>query len=327
MRLIQNHSRGNTTSEYAIIGLVLVGTCLAGLSYLASELNGQWQTFGTSIEYHPTAKVANSPPGTQTATLPVKGVSLVDPAKLPSVSMEDLSNPVKTISVIEVAGANGATEQLASVLVSRTQDMLAKGLITENQAGELLKLANQGHYLAEGQKLLEEALQSGQASIRFEGKTYDTNKFSLMLGFNDYASGTEIWTLDPDKVGPVLRHYVKQYQDILRSGLLNNPAVQSQVDSLVMQTGALADALVWRTREVVNSASIQNSDTLNATISAYFKENMVENVVRYTKEGLKGSSITSKPDTLSPSSLTHGNSAELCGLGAGQDSGQNCQER
>ncbi|MCE3235843.1 MAG: hypothetical protein K0Q50_2023, partial [Vampirovibrio sp.] len=230
----------------------------------------------------------------------------------PLISSDDIYTPAKIALIIEVAGANGATEQLAAALANRAQAMLAEGLITKDQANELIELANQGHYLASGQKVLEDALRTGQKSVMFEGKMYTTMDFTKrMVGYKRDTQAKENWALNPELASPILKPFSEKYHMILQGGILNNDEVETQVKDLVIQIGVLADALVWSSEDVLRG----DQDNMNTIIAGHFAENV------------DGAPLTTSLDKTSTSSLTDKNSAKICGLGAGQDSGRNCQEQ
>ena len=312
MCLAHTYGNGNVVSEYALIGLILAGVCAAGLTGLGSAMNGQIQAFGISIGSPIPAKATSVNVPKPSDNLKAGGSVSVTPSTAPLISSDDVYTPAKTALIIEVAGANGATEQLAAALANRAQAMLAEGLITKDQANELIELANQGHYLASGQKVLEDALRTGQKSVMFEGKMYTTMDFTKrMVGYKRDTQAKENWALNPELASPILKPFSEKYYMILQGGILNNDEVETQVKDLVIQIGVLADALVWSSEDVLRG----DQDNMNTIIAGHFAENV------------EGAPLATSLDKTSTSSLTDKNSAKICGLGAGQDSGRNCQEQ
>lgn len=301
-------------SEYALIGLLLVGGCLVGLLRFGHALNGQWQAFGTAMAYHPSSKITNAAPEIQATPLPAKVAEASQVSEPPSTPVKSVLSPANTASVIAVSGANGATEQLAIALESRAQAMLVEGLITTEQSNDLMELANRGHYLASGQKLLENALRNGQKTIQFEGKTYKIKDFTNILGYKRATKAKENWELNPQLASPVLKPFAEQYQAILQGGTLKNEAVKSQVTDLAIQIGALADALVWSSGQIIADGA-SSGQGVYSVIAGHFDDNM---------QGAPMAASGKRPAT---SVLTDGNSVKICGLGNGRDSGKNCGPR
>lgn len=179
----------------------------------------------------------------------------------------------------------------------------------------LYKLANNGHSLANGQALFENALKAGEKSVAFEGQNYNLLNFANMLGYTKDTTQQENWSLNPDIAGPVVRPFSETYQEVLQSGMLTDPNVKNQVNDIALQIGSLVDAFTWSANGAfgMNYASNQSLvDDFSASLVEHFKTN------------LSGAPIAQWSPSANASDFTHQGSASICTAGSGKDDGKAC---
>jgi hypothetical protein len=174
----------------------------------------------------------------------------------------------------------------------------------------LLILANQGHAIADAEKSLEDAIAQGKTQAVLNGTTYDISKLAQGLGI-DVAPGSGVWKLSSVSAQPLMMPFVQQYQTIVQMGLLDNPIIQQQIDALSYQIAATGDAVSW------------NFNTLNSQGAPIDPDKFRSGTVQDFSFDLSATPISqSKPMTASVASNL--NSAQICSIGSGQDSGKSC---
>lgn len=311
---IRSSLPGVTLAEYCLIGLLMAGLVVVGLMRLGTSLNGNLDNLHQSMRYKRSPIVASAPAPLQMGMIP--SPSIPKKAKNTPGTPAGTVTPAQTNNAIMVTGVNGATNLLSDTLVDKARQLLADGLITQEQANLLIDLSNQGHYLASAQKLFEEAVATGQPNVVFEGKTYTVRDFGSMITYNKSTTKKENWALDSGMSNEILKGFTQKYQDVLASGLLDNPEVKAQIDPLAMQIGSLADALVWGGEDVLTGKSDAGSysdpgTALKAIVAQHFDGNT---------EGLfKQLAVTPV------SNITNGNAGQICSVGAASDNGQQCR--
>ncbi len=311
--LTRKRNSGNAMTEYSLIGLLVLTVCIGGLMNLGNGLQDNLGGFGKSLAY--SQKAAPSALPTVNVVSPAAAVPSSSSLQAKPAQKVDLGTPAQTSETLQVSGANGATNELADALASRTDKLLATGEITQAQANLLYKLSNNGHSLANGQALFENALKAGQKSVAFEGKTYKLRDFANMLGYTKDTTQQENWSLNPDIAGPVMKPFSETYQEILQSGMLTDPNVKQQVNDITLQIGSLVDAFTWSANGAfdMNYASNQSLvDDFSASLVEHFKTN------------LNGAPIAQWSLPANASDFTHQGSASICGAGSGKDSGKAC---
>jgi len=247
----------------------------------------------------------------------------IDPAKLASnIVQNGVANGTtassgtvsNTSQMIMVSGANGATDYLASTLTQRTEALLASGAITQEQANELYKLANAGHNLASAQTVLENALATGQTSITVNNQSYSLQEYAYQLGYKVSTSAVQNWQVNPGDANTFLEPFAQQYALVKQSPAMQDPQVGQQVSSLVMQIGALSDAINWSFCETCGTKPPTNLSDFSKLTATHFESNMQNAPI---------SSVTQVASN-GATSLTNTNSAGICKAGSGKDAGSSC---
>ena len=204
---------------------------------------------------------------------------------------------------VQTIGANGATELLSDQLEILAKQLLAEGAITEKQANALIFLANKGHTLADLEKGLENTLNNGKNAnaIRENQIVMDVRNFRQNgdpLGTKDTQSYNGVLDLvgkmdveiATGKPSSNLLWFQNAWDDAKRSGAMANPNVKAIVNQLA---GTIYD--------IANEVGKVTKDFARDKISS--------------------------PTNVMPlvaSQQTHDNSAGICTVGNGQDSGIHC---
>lgn len=302
---------GNTIAEYALIGLLIGGVCIAALVQLGGNLNKNANGLHHSLAYKP---YGGTPVASANPSAPGSGGS-ADPgsAVVPGNLGELLqsANFQGVQEAIQVSGANGATDQLASTMKAYVEQLLADGKLTDDQASILTRLANEGHALAGAEKLLEDATMSGSSNITFNGQTYSVADFSEMFGVDPgkgiAATAKNMSSADAKALSAP---FIDLYNQAKSSGALSDPAVASVIDSLSGQIYVMSDLAKWNAKGVANGSISKD---------AYFRDMSYGYVTAIQQTGVSDVPAQAISDT------THGNSSQICATGAGTDSGTNCK--
>ena len=201
--------------------------------------------------------------------------------------------------VIQTAGANGGTETLATALTKYIDQLKAAGNLTPDQINTLTQLANAGHDMANAEKALKDAVDGGQSSVTYNGKSYSVADFTAQFGFIGSIGINAANTMDPTNAMPQLAPFMNLYAQAKANGSLTDPAVSDQVTYLSKQIAALSDLAKYNT-------------TTSPTDLSY----------GYTT-AMQQLALQNPPASISDA--THGNSAGICQSGgSGKDSGTNC---
>jgi len=316
--------KGTSIVEYGLMGLLCtfcgvglftlgihIQHLLEGSSRQAASANN---TFVSQILGSPVSAATMKNPNASTANGNNAALPLSTLISLPSYNNAQTAPQTP----LQLSGANGMTEQLASTLTANASNMLAAGEITQAQANLLIALADQGHILAQNQSLFENALKSGQKSIAYKGKTYSLADFANQLAFNANTSSTQNWQLNPTQTSPLLQPFAQIYQEVQQSGMLNNPQVQQQVSSVAIQIGALSDALGWSADDVLGkNSTVSPADAYTIYQSA---------LATHFQTDMEGAPINGNQDSnvQSASVATTTHSITICNAGSGQDNGSTC---
>lgn len=313
---------GNTLAEYGLIGLLVLMVCGAALGQLGFSLHGQFNNFQQSLAFKPKPKATAPGSGNK---IPVKNSpasfvagtdgTLRNPkifAPEGVIVSEVWTSPKETAQRIQVAGANGTTREMLASFEKWIQQMRDAGEIDDTQANKLQKMANDGHYLANAEKALEDALSQGQTRFTFEGKQYSAAQMAHEIGLEP-DSGSSNWDLDPTYSKAIIAPLATSYQQAKVDGTLSNPVVKQKVSELMMQIAAASDALSWNTDVALKSGANLQSAQFNQTTASYFEKNLHGAVVK----------ISSK--ATSASGLTRENSNQFCQMGSGKVQGQRCK--
>lgn len=203
-----------------------------------------------------------------------------------------LSAPTDLARSIETLGANGTTLMLAQSLHALGQQLLEQGKITQAGANALSALANQGHQIAAVESAIESvAAQSGgdvdafrNTPVTYNGQTY-ANGYELSVGLIGTTNGSNGYEFAPE-----VDKFWSLYSDLWGAGVMNDPGVKELVAYHVQTIHNIAD----NTRVVGYNMLNHNTGTPDQ-----FNE-------------------------INASKYTNNQSASICNLGGGLDSGVSC---
>jgi len=200
--------------------------------------------------------------------------------------------------IIQTAGANGATDSLASSMEALAAQLLADGKITQDQANLLQQLAQAGHDMAGAEAALQNAVNSGAGTVTYNGQTYAVADFQAQFGFDNSIGINAASTMNSSAAMAQLQPFMSLYDQVAASGILSNPDVGGVVTDMSKQIASLSDLQKWNT-------------TTSATdlTSAYV-----------TAMGQVG--VTDSSGTIA--GATNAGSGVICGTGGGADSGTSC---
>ena len=251
-------ARGNTITEYALIGALVVCLALTGLNAMGATLKDLYTNMvptapapviaGTSGTTSGGASGGNT---TSPGLPPLSGLSAAEMAAL----QEPLSKRLQT------TGANGSTNMLADYLQSVAQQKLAEGKITQDQANTIIALANQAHQLASVESLLEMGLKQANGNydtfmnsqFTVNGQTYNgadlTGLLSMHQGIPSGATSMdELQNIISNASGvpseSTLKAFLDLYSSVEASGALNDPDIKAIVDQASQQVTYLSDSMV-----------------------------------------------------------------------------------
>jgi hypothetical protein len=240
------HQTGNTILEYSLIGLLIALGCMVGcLSFgknFANAISGLKTEMSTrnqlAIEASKNAKMLSS-------TNPSSGSSGTS-SKLGLTSEEQTLLEQPLSDKLQTTGANGTTELLAKQLELLAAQLLADGKITEEQSDAILRLANQGHYMAHLESLIEQA--SGQSTVVMDGQTYSTWDLASRLGFMaippDGFATADVFSSDYTGNQEVeLAKFIALYKEVMASGAASDPLVSSTILNASVQIVNIGESM------------------------------------------------------------------------------------
>lgn len=310
---------GQSVSEYAIIGALITVICLPALVLLNGHFNQDLQGFtGALSKQSPVIKTLHAPTagGSPVTNTAASAVSLSTANGVKIQLSPELSLPLS--QTITTLGANGSTTLLANNIQAIAQELLATGAITEQQYNALTKLSNQGHLLAEMMGAMDEAAQrkeyASTDAFFYEEPIYvngqKTTPYDVwnQLGYLPPDGAYKYAT--PDRELPQGQTYTEIPADPLQPPRPASSTMQKFIDlySQANQSGALQDPTV---KAVVEHLSQQIALTTEAVVQAHGDAFM-----HYTPISQAASGAASK--------VTHVDSAGICSVGQGTDSGVHC---
>jgi polyhydroxyalkanoate synthesis regulator phasin len=241
---------GQTLSEYTLVGCLVSVVAIVGLIGLGGNLDEAMRRILPS----PSQKAVASPAVTAAvpAPLPMDGpipVSLTGQTVLVDMA------PVNAKNNIQTAGVNGTTTLLANQLIAIEQDLAQNGELTPEQASLFSNLANQGHRMANIERLVEQAATMAtdtesyrQVRLTLDGQQYAPDELHNMLGWKDahmhafmLTSPEAAINMLPEKQSVELKTFLSMYSALAQSNALQNPQVKASVDQLVTQIAFLSD--------------------------------------------------------------------------------------
>jgi len=208
------------------------------------------------------------------------------------VSVTGISN------IIQTAGANGATDSLASSMEALAKQLLASGKISQDQANLIQQLAQAGHDMAGAEAALQSAVKSGSGTVTHNGQTYAVADFQAQFGFDNGVGINAASSMSSSSAMAQLQPFMNLYDKVQASGALSDPTTASVVTNISKQIASLSDLAKW------------NTTTSELDLSYAY----------VTAMGQVG--VTDAPTSISDA--THGGSTVICGAGAGTDSGTSC---
>lgn len=341
--------QGQSVSEYAIPLALLAVVAIGILSAIGNNVSGMFA--GTIKVKTPVQSVQSLGAPTTTASLlgtssPQQAAAIsssVGPAAPGTYNLSlRLSNgaqlqltgyPSNISESIETIGTNGTTEKLLAVLEQTIAKLEASGA-DPVELQNLKNLANAGHKIAKSQADIEISYQDGGPRFynRFNpeasrlglqgvnalnfcpycgatGNTVPLNREELAV-YNQLAN-KNVPYVDEDQggtayrnyAGPDLYQFIKEYTLATKTGLLrDNPEVKAIV-------AALSQPIMVSSADM--SKNIQGVSALGGCDN-------------YENLNNVACSIKTMREQTAYSVETHGNSAQICATGNGQDSGIHC---
>lgn len=224
MQMSRQHEHGQSLTEYGVIAALIAVVSVGGIL----ALNDGIQEGMDSLFSRGNSGPAPLTPVLAATSLPsssLEGTTGGNPAQAQSPTTTNdgtgtgnvnltLSNgqtlaldinAVDTGQMIETAGANGATQLLASQLEQVAQQLLAQNLVTPAEASQLTALANQAYKYAEIQSILMEQTHKYGTDvhalydnpIKYNGKTYiDPDDLANLLGETNTGPGAEMLKME-----------------------------------------------------------------------------------------------------------------------------------
>jgi Flp pilus assembly pilin Flp len=291
--------KGTTITEYTIIAVVVLIATVGlwtqianGFTDKMSKTRDDFKSRISSAQKQAAADAAAAAAAAKTASSalpPAPGSSaVVGPVSVSGVS-----------SIIQTAGANGATDSLASSMEALTAQLLAAGKITQAQANLIEQLAQAGHTMASGEAALKSAVDSGASTVTFNGQTYSVADFQAQFGF-DNSEGAVAGASNLETSHPMaqLQPFVDLYHQVEKSGALSDPTADVVVTGITQEIASLSDLAKWNT--TTDPADL---------VSAYVTQ-------------IQDIGVPDIPTTIS--GATDQGSTVLCGAGGGADSGTSC---
>jgi hypothetical protein len=247
--------RGNNIIEYALVGALVIVVSITGLQLIGQHFNSALAMVRKDVQLHQGTATAAIAARKQAAAAAVSGaVSQVNAAEI-ALLQESLAQKLQT------SGANGATEMLANQLAATAALLLSQGNIDQNQYGILMKLANQGHKMAQVESMVEQAAKMANgdytafSNMKFtvDGQTYTAPQLAFSVGIAGPSPadfGTlNILTSQEGNPQPQMAAFLDLYNQALTSGALSDPLALSTVNSAATQIASLGEV----TEDTMNS--------------------------------------------------------------------------
>lgn len=244
---------GQTLTEYALVGCLVLVVAIAGLAGLGGNLNESVRLILPAPSQNPAPSPAVA--AVLPTSMPVPASSPI-PVSLPTgqTILVDMA-PINVQNSIQTNGANGTTTLLANQLMLIEQQLVQAGELTPEQANLFSKLANQGHRMANIERLVEQAATLAtdtesyrQIRLTLDGQQYAPDELHNMLGWRDaemhafmLTSPEDAINMVPEKQSVEVKAFLAMYSELAKSNALQNPQVKANVDQLVTQITFLSD--------------------------------------------------------------------------------------
>jgi Flp pilus assembly pilin Flp len=323
---------GQSLTEYGLVGGLVVIAVVTAVMLLGSRgeeslsrsheaLFGQAESGGL----HQTAALLSQSsvlvPGATTLTLTLQDGTVIT-----------LDNyPANLGRAIETVGADGTTDMLAANLRTLARQLRDQGKITEAEYNQLADLANQGHRLAEIQRLIEgAATRAGgdkaafnSQQIMFEGRgPYNALELALLVGGSTRLPGnTELGAVGAE-IPQAVRDTFEQYRPQAFASLNNNLQdfrIGTEFQKLIQSKLAVDQGAYMRDpalRTVVDhlfGQIFQTSHTFTQVVG--LTTNIGGEFEQYSPRALNQMTASTVNDT---------HSRSLCAAGGGVDTGVRC---
>lgn len=301
---------GQSLTEYGLIGGLVVIAAAGGLWLLRDSLSDAFAgilSIPAPRSGNPT--LAAGPPSENSRNASAAGPQISLNFILSNGRQISLSNyPASLASSIETAGTNGTTETLLAQLSSITDQLKAQGQLSEQQQSLLTQLANQGHEIANIEKLIEESYIAADGDMTkfdrtplvYGGQLYSPHDLSQQIGF--FPEGGQ------DGYGPIVEDFKSIYQQLD----LEDPVVREMISILVNQ-------IINTANGVESALSLRKEgdsiETFHASVITALDE----------IDWALGTSTQASLMDLGASALTRNNSSRICKSGDGQSTGTSCE--
>jgi Flp pilus assembly pilin Flp len=282
--------RGNTIIEYLLIGALCCCVAISGLGSLGKNFRNMFAKTQAVVALQFNASSNQADPQMDGLPAIAGGGADIDAATKDNIAEAELMNPLDNSALVEVGGANGATNVLSDRLQKIAELKLKQKKLTPEQAQSLIDLADQRHKLAEIMALINDAGTSGQ--VLYNGSLYNRQ------GLADLINTVNVSAEDPSGL-PLLLHPdpTTQGEAILKFSTLYQQA---------LSMGAVGEGDMAAILQQLSDNIAFNSEAVAHKVIMYAPPDGPVDVLDYAKN-------------------THQNSTGICGVGNGNDSGTNCQ--
>lgn len=265
--------QGNTLIEYILSGALILGLTISVILAFSTNLNKAFAALRDEMRSHRNQTQA-AILARQSGGSSYTGLTNLSPQQL-ALLQSDLSTKLQT------TGANGSTELFSQQIALSAQQMLDAGKIDQNQYDLLMKLANQGHQMAQIEGMIADAVQYAGGDLSklksltysFNGQNYTAIELSHLIGFVVSSdSQTDLLAQDPSSAGSELSNFMSLYNQALNSGIVSTPELQSTVNSAAYQIASLGEITeenLWRfsadKTNLTSATDLNNASAESAT--------------------------------------------------------------
>lgn len=294
MDINRQSAYGNAIVEYLLPATVVTVASISVIIAIGSGLNTQFGLVKSDAQ----SKASNAQTQIQNQQTLQNGFKPTASSVLQGKGIQPSAMLINGVAnVVQTVGANGGTDMLATTLDNYIQYLEQNSNLTPAQINQLSQLANAGHELASEEKALQDALNSGQSTVTYNGQTYSIADYQAQFGFNTTGWNNDDILNQGSGANSKLAPFINLYQQAQADGALNDPAVASVVKFLSSQIAALNQ--ISSLPDDMTSLATQNS--------AYSLFNVT---------------YTNPPATIP--GVTNSNSSGICTSGKSADSGTSC---
>lgn len=282
---------GNTLTEYALIGILLVVVSFGALQVLGSNFNAAVAMIKSEASTKSSIATAAWVAHNAAAT-----------GKTPTLTAEEQAILQESLtSKLQTTGANGATEILAKQLAAAAEQLLKDGKIDKSQYDLLIKLSNEGHKMAQMQGMIADAMKFAHGDVAalnnmkftLDGKSYTAPELAAMIGFNgpspaSFGPTDILSTPSGGTTGSEVGNFLDIYNQALASGALADPLAKSTVDSASTQIaslGELTEDTIWNVKDNGMPMDDANIKTLTSESSTQMNSSKICNAGKFVDNG------------------------------------------